>query len=464
MKTWHRTVNRIRIALYLLTGGLSGAVAPLPLALAGDSAGRDVDLQALYAGSSGVHAPLAGLQIAVLEGGRLTYSAALGFGRRTADGETTALTPAHKMRVASISKLIMTIGLMQLVEAGSVDLDADISRYLSFPLRNPNYPDTPILVRHLLAHTSSIRDAEKYWLTYGEDFRQFFTPEGGHFASGPNKAPGQFFEYTNLNFGVVAAIIERASGQRFDRYMRSQIFDPLGLWVGFSPCDITRTAPEALAATFRRNTPDYVWTPEGPWRAQVDGDKVACYVGMDPVDRADTPADDYFPAYALGSNPTLFSPQGGLRASAEDLAVLMQQLLPAPAGGYGPRLLKPETLKAMRAAQWTYDPASENGKTYEDSGSTSAAQGLMAAYGLSVHIVDLKDWGISNEPLLLYGHLGEAYGLLGQFWYDPNTGNGLIALITGTADDPAKSTAGTSPLYRAEEELLRWWGRHFLGL
>ncbi|MBC6412764.1 MAG: hypothetical protein GDA39_07770, partial [Hyphomonadaceae bacterium] len=59
------------------------------------------------------------------------------------------------------------------------------------------------------------------------------------------------------------------------------------------------------------------------------------------------------------------------------------------------------------------------------------------------------------------GHLGEAYGLLGQFWFDPRTGDGFIALITGTGDDPASFAPGSSPLYYVQEEMLRWWLENF---
>ena len=79
---------------------------------------------------------------------------------------------------------------------------------------------------------------------------------------------------------------------------------------------------------------------------------------------------------------------------------------------------------------------------------------MMTAYGLSTHIVDLKDWGLSEHSRIFYGHLGSAYGLQGQFWFDPVAKNGIVAFITGVGDDPAKARS-TIPLSAIGEVVLR---------
>ena len=68
------------------------------------------------------------------------------------------ITPVDPVRVASVSKLVVAIGVMKLVEAGKLDLDSDVSRWLGWSLRNPAFPDRPITLRQLLSHTSSVRD------------------------------------------------------------------------------------------------------------------------------------------------------------------------------------------------------------------------------------------------------------------------------------------------------------------
>ena len=90
----------------------------------------------------------------------------------------TPATGDTKYRIASISKLITAAGVWQLIEQGLVDPDADVSSYLGFSLRNPHYPDTPITVKMLMSHTSSIRDGGKpgsYNIPLGHHISEFFT-------------------------------------------------------------------------------------------------------------------------------------------------------------------------------------------------------------------------------------------------------------------------------------------------
>ncbi|MFZ9814508.1 MAG: serine hydrolase domain-containing protein, partial [Candidatus Kapaibacteriota bacterium] len=70
-------------------------------------------------------------------------------------------TDSTYFRVASISKFIAAIAVMQLLERGKFDLDTDISTILHVPFRNPAYPSIPITIRMLLNHTSTIRDSDR---------------------------------------------------------------------------------------------------------------------------------------------------------------------------------------------------------------------------------------------------------------------------------------------------------------
>ncbi|MEE2692753.1 MAG: serine hydrolase [Pseudomonadota bacterium] len=462
-KTGRNAVARLSLAVCALAAFLAPACAPPPRA---PSPAERLD--AIVAGVEGVSPELSGLQVVVVKAGQPVFSYARGVAYIDRDGVETPLSARHKVRVASISKLVLAVGLMQLVETGDVDLDTDVSSYVGFPLRNPAFPDIPITLRQILAHTSSIRDADRYWLNDGQVFSDFFAEDGAlfengaHFAAGDGKAPGEYFEYSNLNFGVAAAVIERVSGERFDRYMQQRIFKPLGLEVGFSPCEITRNDPALLASLFRRNDGEGEWTPDGPWRAQVDGARIGCYVGMESIDRDAPPPESYLEDYEPGTNPTYFSPQGGLRASAEDLSAIMK-LLVNRGEADGVRLLQRETVEEMLRPVWVYDPEAPNGATTGGDKNDGPFAGLMTSYGLSVNLADLELWGLSPRRRVLAGHLGEAYGLLGQFWFDPDTGDGVIALITGTGDDPETAPVGASALYRPQEEILKWWLDTFAG-
>ena len=437
-----------------------------PLAQAGDpavdEAVLDAGLDAIRTGAIEGAPELAGLQVVVLSGGAVAYEYAGGFARLAAEGEVP-LGPQHRVRVASISKLVAAIGLMRLVEDGRVDLDTDVSGYLGFVLRNPHFPDAPITLRMILSHTSSIRDGAYYWLAEGESFIDFFHPgrphyeDAAHFASGAGRQPGAWFSYANLNFGLVAAVIERVSGQRFDRYMRQAVLEPLGLEASFNVCDLSAKRPDEVATLYRKRDAAEVWQPGGAWVAQLDDVAFSCHYGRDPVTRGQAPGD-ILPGYVPGSNPTLFSPQGGLRASARDLSVIGRMLL---AGGRwnGVQVLERDSVRALRTPQWRYDPQDVNGDTGE--GPDSAAdRPLFTGWGLSMQLIDPQAWGLVDAPRPLAGHLGDAYGLIGQFWLDFETGDGLFALVTGAGDDPDRHP-GRTPLYRPSEEIMRWWLEHF---
>ncbi len=112
------------------------------------------------------------------------------------------VTAGDPVRIASISKLVTAIGVMRLVEAGQLDLDADAGDALGFRLRNPAYPDTPITLRMLLSHRSSLTDGAGYWQTpLGGDLRVLLDDPRAWDAT---HAPGTYFRYTNLNFPLVA--------------------------------------------------------------------------------------------------------------------------------------------------------------------------------------------------------------------------------------------------------------------
>ena len=255
--------------------------------------------------------------------------------------------------------------------------------------------------------------------------------------------------YSNLNFGVLGAIIERVSGLRFDQFMAKEVLEPLGLSARFDPCEV---ASSQRAAGFRKRPIDGDWDPEGPWVAQVDAGKPRCFYGMTSPEQA----LEFLASYPLGSNASLYSPQGGLRASADDLLVVLRML--ANGGDLdGERVLSETSVAALLGPEWTLNERGDNGLSAGEAEPGGPTDGLMTSYGLSVHRIDMRAWGFSDGPALLLGHLGEAYGVLSHALYDPVSGDGIVTIITGTGDDPAASEPGHSPLYRVEEEILRWW-------
>ena len=137
-----------------------------------------------------------------------------------------ALTPDDSVRVASVSKLVVAMGVMRMAESGALDLDRDVSTYLGWTLRNPTYPDVPLTLRMLLSHTSSLRDDADYAVPLGDSVR---ARVGNARAWDVDHRPGGWFRYSNLNFPVVASIMETVTGERFDKLMTRVVFTPLKL-------------------------------------------------------------------------------------------------------------------------------------------------------------------------------------------------------------------------------------------
>src|SRR4051812_8944250 len=171
----------------------------------------------------------------------LTASGASGLADRA---RGRALTIDSPVRVASVSKLIVALGVMRLVEQGRLDLDRDVSDTLGWSLRNPAFPDRPITLRLLLSHRSSLRDGVDYAIPLGRTLQSVLAAPVAFDAEHP---PGAFFRYSNLNFPVIASVMERVSGQRFDRLMADLVLRPLGLdacfnWTTCSDAALSRAA------------------------------------------------------------------------------------------------------------------------------------------------------------------------------------------------------------------------------
>ncbi|MFN5821169.1 MAG: serine hydrolase domain-containing protein, partial [Novosphingobium sp.] len=148
-----------------------------------------------------------------------------GLADRTTGRAVTADSP---VRIASISKLVTALGVMRLVDQGKLDLDRDVSDYLGWRLRNPAFPDRPITLAMLLSHRSSLIDGgELYLIPLGVTLRERLTDPRVWDAQ---HAPGSdWFHYTNLNFPVVASVMERVTGERFDVAMSRLVLKPLKL-------------------------------------------------------------------------------------------------------------------------------------------------------------------------------------------------------------------------------------------
>lgn len=394
---------------------------------------------------------LASLSVLAIRDGRIVYENQ--FGNRHIDNadpsKNKRANEQTMYRIASISKLVVALGMLRLVEEGKLALDADVSDYLGYRLRNPHFPDAPITLRTLLTHTSSLRDDADYFWPAKVALKDVLLPGGPLHGDGrmwaKNAPPGAYFAYCNLNSGVIASVMERVTGERFDKLMKRLVLDPLELRGGFNPAEFSPGELDDTATIYRKAKEvegKYAWNPAGPWIAQVDD-----YSREPPAPRADA-------SYVPGSNGSVFGPQGNLRISARGLARIALMLMNDGELG-GKRFLERRMIDAMLSMQWRHDGDGTNGqRTFGTHRNLFNAWGLDAQIFLDIPGPGSGDRLVEGGGFPATGHLGEAYGLTGALAFNRETKNGLIYLVGGIAFDPDTYPGEYSALYRYEERIL----------
>lgn len=318
-----------------------------------------------------------GLSVIVVKKGKPVYSNA--FGLKNIERQEK-LSVDDVFRIASISKSFSATAVMQLVEAGKLKLEDRVSDLIGFQVQNPKYPEKPITLRMLLSHTSSLNDTQGYFTLDVVD------PAKNDSVSKCYNAypPGGDYQYCNLNFNMIGTIIERVSGERFDQYIRKHILQPMGLYGGFNLDSLDRSRFATLYE-FNRETKERTPTP-------------AAY----------TKNSKAWEGYQLGRSTPLFSPTGGMKISAKDLAAYMTMHMNF--GKYrNQRIISKKSSRLMQTPV-------ENAR----------------GYGLALWTSDKLIRGQEVK-----GHTGSAYGLYSMMIFDPRKKWGIVAI-----------TNGCNPVYR----------------
>lgn len=314
---------------------------------------------------------VAGLSVAVVKKNKIIYTHS--FGKKNLEtGEP--LTNENIFRIASISKSFSATSIMQLVEAGKISLDEDVSNLVGFKIRNPKYPETVITLKLLLSHLSSINDSEGYFSL------DYINP-----AKNPNWAkcyndyePGKGYQYCNLNFNMVGTIIERTSGERFDQYVKHHILDPIGLYGGYCVDSLDKTKFASIY-DYNADSAKFILSPN-----------------------AYAPRSEEIANYTMGYSTPIFSPTGGMKISATDLAKYMTMHMNY--GKYkGVKILSKKSAKQMQT------PLSEEEQ-----------------YGFAIENTTKMIDGVQ-----LTGHTGSAYGLFSAMFFDPKKKFGIVVISNG---------------------------------
>lgn len=320
----------------------------------------------------------AGLSVAVIKDNQIVYTGA--FGSKNME-DASKITPEDLFRIASISKSFTATAVMQLYEAGKFALDDDVSPALGFSLRNPKFPDRPITYRMLLSHTSSMRDAGGYFTL--DVINPAVTPDPS--ASFHDYAPGQEYDYCNLGFNTLGALVEIHSGERFDNYILHHILQPLGLYGGFN---VDSLDASRFVALYDRQEGQWIHEPEA-YRSRAEG----------------------IAHYKPGYDTPLFSPTGGMKITAAGLAIHL--LVQLNAGSYGgTKILSPESVSLMQ--------------TRVSRGEEPEGSAPECGYGFALRKTDRL---IPGEMLI--GHTGGAYGLASAMFGSPGKKFGFVMMTNG---------------------------------
>ena len=338
--------------------------------------------------------PVMGLSVAVVKEGRVVHTQALGWKEEGKEPlETTDL-----FRIASISKSFTATALLQLVEKKVLSLDDDVSDLIGFRVRNPKFPNTVITLRMLLSHTSSINDQQGYFTLDAIHPKKNATWQGAYNAY----APGKGYEYCNLNFNLAGAILEKYSGLRFDAYIQENILKPLGLYGGYDVDQLDKSRLATLYA-YQRDSAKFTASP-------------AAYVSK----------SEELKTYIPGYSTPIFSPTGGMKISAPDLAKYL--LLHMNYGKVG-------TTRIISTA---------NAKTMQTPLSTDEN------YGLALWKTDVLLPGVE-----LVGHTGSAYGLYSALFFNPEEKYGFVVISNGC--DPTEEEGYIRVIRRAIQILHEEW-------
>jgi len=254
---------------------------------------------------------IAGAVIAVVKDGQVFL--AKGYGFADFAGKKPVVADKTLFRPGSISKVFTATAVMQLVEQGKLDLDRDVNDYLDFAIPK-TYPE-PVTLRRILTHTAGFEETLKNLFVPGA--REMRPLRDYLITAMPARIfpPGTVPSYSNYGLTLAGYIVERVSGEPFQKYIAAHILTPLRM----DHSSFAQPLPENLAANM---SPGYLTAAQG----------------------------------ARAFEFVTASPAGALSATATDMTRLMLALL-GEGTLEGATILKPESVRAMEARQFELHPA-----------------------------------------------------------------------------------------------------------
>jgi CubicO group peptidase (beta-lactamase class C family) len=261
-----------------------------------------------------------GASVAVIVGGELVYEQGYGVKRR---GGTDPVDAETMFRIGSVTKMLTAAAVMQQVDAGTVFLDDEVTRYVPELAFAGHWPDEAMTVEHLLTHATGIPDLVFH--RSGDTGPNALSDWAASLAEvGLHAPPGTFYNYSNPNFNLAGLVVERVTGIPYREYMASRVFGPAGMTrTTFDPAVV---AADGNAASGHDNT-----APSGEVTYSPDGYDNCVYA---PAGYAFSTAGD------LARWALLLADGGGAVLSPHSAAAMQSPrrdvgLLPGMAYGYG---------------------------------------------------------------------------------------------------------------------------------
>lgn len=241
-----------------------------------------------------------GFSVAIVNGDKTLYKNGFGYADVAQKKPYMANTVQN---IGSISKTLIGIALLKAQEMGKLKLDDPINKYLPFEVKNPYYPEVPITIRHLSTHTSTIKDTEYYEKSYITkdpisvsdrnakgmpdyfngpksqiplmDFLEKILSDKGEWYQKEGylvRRPGDLFEYSNVAATLAAVVLERATGEKFNKFTAEHILEPLAMDAsGWSFDEIDFEEHSTLYADPKTPLPPYslITYPDGGFRTSA---------------------------------------------------------------------------------------------------------------------------------------------------------------------------------------------------
>lgn len=313
-----------------------------------------------------------GLSVVVVKKGDVVYTKSFGLKNRESNAP---LATTDLFRIASISKSFSATSVMQLAAAGKLSLDEDFGKLVGFKVRNPKFPETVITLKMVLSHRSSINDSQGYF-----NLDVINPDKNPDWAKCYNTyEPGAGYQYCNLNYNLVGTVIEKLSGERFDQYVKHHVLDPLGVYGGYCVDSLDKSRFTTLYEYNAKN---------------ADHFSVA--------ELAYNPRSEEIKNYVMGYSTPIFSPTGGMKISAPDLAKVMTMHMNL--GKYKKtKIMAKKYAKAMQT------------KLSDEEG-----------YGMAMMTLDDLIAGKTMK-----GHTGSAYGLYSAMFFQPKDQFGFVVITNG---------------------------------